>query len=228
MLPPDPRDPADRRDEELFTLVPRKRTTTFDVRRAIRLMADAGSFFEIGPLWGTDQVTGFVRFNGHPMGVIASDSRHVNGGALTADGCDKLSRHIDLCDLFHLPLLNLVDNPGFAVGIEHEIAGTIRKGGEWMVAFAQAIGADLHGDHAPQLRRGRQQLRHAARAPLGAGGVAVGRRRRHPAGRRHRGGLQAPAGRGRGPGGAARRDRWRASRACADRSGRCRASRWRR
>ena len=130
-------DPADRREEELLTLVPRKRTATFDVRRAIRLMADKDSFFEIGPLWGTDQVTGFVRMDGHPMGVIASDSRHVNGGALTADGCDKLRRHHDLCDLFHLPVLNLVDNPGFAVGIEHEIAGTIRKGGEWMVAFAQ-------------------------------------------------------------------------------------------
>ncbi|HEX9325362.1 MAG TPA: carboxyl transferase domain-containing protein, partial [Reyranella sp.] len=130
-------DPADRREEELLTLVPRKRTATFDVRRAIRLLADKDSFFEIGPLWGTDQVTGFVRMNGYPMGVIASDSRHVNGGALTADGCDKLKRHLDVCDLFHLPVLNLVDNPGFAVGIEHEIAGTIRKGGEWMVAFAQ-------------------------------------------------------------------------------------------
>ena len=107
------------------------------MRRAIALMADAGSFFEIGPLWGTDQVTGFVRFNGHPLGVIASDSRHVNGGALTADGCSKLTRHLDLCDLFHLPVLNLVDNPGFAVGLEHEIAGTIRRGGEWMIAFAQ-------------------------------------------------------------------------------------------
>lgn len=130
-------DPADRREEELLTLVPRKRTATFDVRRAIRFLADKDSFFEVGPLWGTDQVVGFVRMNGYPMGVIASDSRHVNGGALTADGCDKLKRHLDVCDLFHLPVLNLVDNPGFAVGIEHEIAGTIRKGGEWMVAFAQ-------------------------------------------------------------------------------------------
>jgi acetyl-CoA carboxylase carboxyltransferase component len=101
-------------------------------------MADRGSFFEIGSLWGTDQVAGFVRFAGHPMGVIASDSRHENGGALTADGCDKLKRHVDLCDLFHLPILNLVDNPGFAVGVEHEVAGTIRRGGEWMIAFAQA------------------------------------------------------------------------------------------
>jgi acetyl/propionyl-CoA carboxylase alpha subunit/acetyl-CoA carboxylase carboxyltransferase component len=131
-------DPADRREEELFGLIPRKRTTTFDVRRAIRLMADKDSFFELGALWGTDQVVGFARFNGHPVGVLASDSRHVNGGALTADGCDKLRRHIDVCDLFHLPILNLIDNPGFAVGLEHERAGTIRKGGEWMIAFAQA------------------------------------------------------------------------------------------
>ena len=137
VLPPDPADPADRRDEELLTLIPRKRTTTFDIRRAIALLADADSFFEIGPLWGTDQVTGFVRCNGHPLGVIASDSRHVNGGAMTADGCSKLTRHLDVCDLFHIPILNLVDNPGFAVGLEHETAGTIRRGGEWMIAFAQ-------------------------------------------------------------------------------------------
>ena len=133
----DASDPIDRREEELATLIARKRTTTFDIRKAIRLMADKDSFFEIGPLWGTDQVTGFVRFNGHPLGVIASDSQHVNGGALTADGCDKLTRHLDLCDLFHIPILNLIDNPGFAVGVEHEIASTIRKGAEWMIAFAQ-------------------------------------------------------------------------------------------
>jgi acetyl-CoA carboxylase carboxyltransferase component len=137
VLPPDPSDPADRRDEELLTLIPRKRTTTFDIRRAIALIADAESFFEIGPLWGTDQVTGFVRCNGHPLGVIASDSRHVNGGAMTADGCSKLTRHLDVCDLFHIPILNLVDNPGFAVGLAHETAATIRRGGEWMIAFAQ-------------------------------------------------------------------------------------------
>jgi acetyl/propionyl-CoA carboxylase alpha subunit/acetyl-CoA carboxylase carboxyltransferase component len=138
VLAPDPSDPADRRDEELFTIVPRKRTTTFDMRRAIRLMADKGSFFEVGPLWGTDQIAGFARFNGRPVGIMASDSRHVNGGALTADGCDKLTRHLDVCDLFHLPLLNLCDNPGFAVGLEHERSATIRKGGEWMIASAQA------------------------------------------------------------------------------------------
>ena len=137
VLPPRSDDPADRREEELLTIIPRKRTTTFDMRKAIRLIADRGSFFEVGPLWATDQIAGFARFNGHPLGVIASDSQHANGGALTADGCSKLTRHVDLCDLFHLPILNLVDNPGFAVGLEHEITGAIRRGGEWMVAFSQ-------------------------------------------------------------------------------------------
>jgi acetyl-CoA carboxylase carboxyltransferase component len=138
VLAPSTLDPVDRREEELFTIVPRNRTTTFDIRRAINLLADKGSFFEIGALWGEDQVVGFARFNGHPLGIIASDSRHINGGALTADGCDKLTRHLDLCDLFHIPVLNLVDNPGFAVGIEHEINSTIRKGATWMVAAAQS------------------------------------------------------------------------------------------
>jgi acetyl-CoA carboxylase carboxyltransferase component len=131
-------DPAGRREEELFTIVPRKRTMTFDMRRAIRLMADRDSFFEIGRLWGCDQIVGFARFAGYPVGILASDSRHENGGALTADGCDKLTRHLDLCDLFHVPVLNLVDNPGFAVGIEHERLGAIRRGGTWMIASAQA------------------------------------------------------------------------------------------
>lgn len=138
VLSPSTSDPADRRDDELFTIVPRNRTTTFDIRRAIALLADKDSFFEIGALWGSDQVVGFARFNGYPVGIVASDSRHINGGALTADGCDKLTRHLDLCDLFHVPVLNLVDNPGFAVGIEHEINGTIRKGATWMVAAAQS------------------------------------------------------------------------------------------
>ncbi len=138
-LPPviDPTDSADRAEEELLTIIPRNRASSFDIRKLIRLVADQDSFFEIGPLWGTDQITGFVRMNGYPMGVIASDSRHESGGALTADGCDKLTRLLDICDQFHLPLLNLVDNPGFAVGLENEIHGTIRKGATWMMAFTQ-------------------------------------------------------------------------------------------
>lgn len=78
---------------------------------------------------------GFVRFDGCLFGVIALDSCYVNGGALIVDGCDKLKRHLDLCDLFYVLVLNLVDNLGFVVGFEHEIVGIICWGGEWMVVF---------------------------------------------------------------------------------------------
>ena len=200
---PDPSDPPDRRENELFDLIPRQRTATFDIRRAIRLIADRDSFFEIGPLWGADQVVGLLRMSGRPMGVIASDSRHANGGALTADGCRKLTRHLDLCDLFHLPILNLVDSPGFAVGLEHEISGTIRRGGEWMIAFAQTTVPIFTVIMRPQLRRRRQQLRDAPGAALHAGRLARRRYRRHSSRRRHRGRLQATARRSGGPRGPA-------------------------
>ena len=137
VLTPAAEDPADRRDEELFTLIPRKRTTTFDMRRGIALMADRDSFFEIGSLWGTDQIVGFARFNGHPVGVIASDSRHVNGGTLDgrrlrqAAPPPRRMRHVPC------PGAQPCRQPGFVVGLEHETTGTIRKGGEWMIAFAQ-------------------------------------------------------------------------------------------
>jgi acetyl-CoA carboxylase carboxyltransferase component len=75
LLASEPERPARSSGGRAFTIISRKRTTTFDIRKATRLMADRDPFFEIGPLWGTDQVTGFVRFDGRPLGVIASDSR---------------------------------------------------------------------------------------------------------------------------------------------------------
>ena len=87
VLPPNPKDPPDRREEELFALIPRTRTTTFDIRKAIRLMADADSFFEIGPLWATGPGDGVSSGSTATRSAsIASDSQHANGGALTADG----------------------------------------------------------------------------------------------------------------------------------------------
>ncbi|WP_416208540.1 carboxyl transferase domain-containing protein [Fodinibius sp.] len=98
----------------------------------------------------------------------------------------KLTRHLDLCDLFHIPLLNLVDNPGFAVGVEHEQAGTIRAGGQWMIAFAQDTAVPIF---TVIMRRSfgvsRQQLRTPPRAApsvrvvwpaADAGGHTAGRR----------------------------------------------------
>jgi acetyl-CoA carboxylase carboxyltransferase component len=130
-------DPADRRDEELLGIVPRDPRKTFKVRRVVELVFDAGSFFELGARFGRSLVTGLARLEGRPVGVLASDSTHY-GGSLTADASDKLARFVDLCDQFHLPVVNLVDQPGFLVGREAEQAGTIRRGARGLFAVNQA------------------------------------------------------------------------------------------
>jgi acetyl-CoA carboxylase carboxyltransferase component len=130
-------DPAERREEELLGIVPRDPRKTFKVRRVVELVFDRGSFFELGARFGRSLVTGLARLEGRPVGVLASDSTHY-GGSLTADASDKLARFVDLCDQFHLPVVNLVDQPGFLVGREAEQAGTIRRGARGLFAVNQA------------------------------------------------------------------------------------------
>jgi acetyl-CoA carboxylase carboxyltransferase component len=129
-------DPVDRRDEELLSIVPRERRRGYDVRRLIGHVVDAGSLFEIGPRWGRSVVTGFARLAGHPVGVIAMDPA-AWGGALTADGSEKMRRHADLCNTFHVPIVAFVDQPGFAVGTVAERAATIRRGVNLIAALYQ-------------------------------------------------------------------------------------------
>ena len=129
-------DDAERRDEELLSIIPRDRRQPFDVRRIIELIVDRDSFFEIGRDWGDSTVTGLAELDGWSVGVIATDPRHW-GGTLTADGADKLRRFLDLCDTFHLPIVNLVDQPGFAIGPEHERAATLRRGVTAIAALYQ-------------------------------------------------------------------------------------------
>lgn len=130
-------DPPDRREESLLGMIPRNRRRPYDVRTLIRLVVDRDSFFEMGRGWGRSVVTGFARLAGFSVAVIASDPL-VWGGALTADGADKLRRMVDLADTFHLPVVSLVDQPGFAVGTDAERAGTIRRGAAAIAALYQA------------------------------------------------------------------------------------------
>jgi acetyl-CoA carboxylase carboxyltransferase component len=129
-------DPA-RRAEELISIIPRERRKAYDARRMVRLVLDEGSFFEIGRLWGRSLITGFGRLDGWPVGVLAGDPMHYAAG-LTADASDKLTRFVDLCDTFHLPAVNFVDQPGFVIGTTAERASTIRKGSRALVAVYQA------------------------------------------------------------------------------------------
>jgi len=138
-MPPiqEPTDPADRREEELLSIIPRNKRRPYLVRRILSLVLDKGSFFEIGAKHGTSIVTGFARLSGKPAGVMASDPRFF-GGTITAQAADKMVRFIDICDTFHLPMINFVDVPGFVIGPDGEKQATIRFGARFMVAVYQA------------------------------------------------------------------------------------------
>ncbi|KAF9458934.1 propionyl-CoA carboxylase [Collybia nuda] len=135
-----------RREEDLIAIIPRRRARPYDVRKLIRLIVDtngtpddlnSSSFFEIGYTWGRCIVTGFARLSGNPIGVLTSDCMF-NGGAIDALGSQKTARFATLCDHFGLPILNLVDNPGFAIGSVAERTATIRHGAAALSALYNA------------------------------------------------------------------------------------------
>ena len=98
---------------------------------------DRGSFFEIAPLYGRAVITGLARLDGWPVAVMASDPTHY-GGAWTADTCQKVERFVDLAQTFHLPIVYLVDCPGFLIGKDAEETGTIKQGVRAMSAIWQS------------------------------------------------------------------------------------------
>jgi acetyl-CoA carboxylase carboxyltransferase component len=130
-------DPADRREDELVSIVPRDPRKPYPVRAILEAVFDRGSVFEAGARNGRSLVTALARLEGRPVGVLASDPVHYGGG-LTAQASDKAVRFIDLCDQFHLPVVNLVDQPGFVIGTDAERANTIRRGARALFAVHQA------------------------------------------------------------------------------------------
>ena len=130
-------DDPERREEELLSIVPRDRRKTYAVRRLLELVLDLGSVFEMGRYFGRPLVTALARIDGIPVGVMANDPRQL-AGAVDADASAKMVRFVDLCDTFHLPVVNFVDNPGFLIGIEAEKRGTIRQGVRALCAVYQA------------------------------------------------------------------------------------------
>ncbi|MGI8623314.1 MAG: acyl-CoA carboxylase subunit beta, partial [Solirubrobacteraceae bacterium] len=120
-------DPADRREEELLSIVPRDERKPYKMRRVLELVFDRGSVFELGARFGRSTITALARLDGVPVGVLASDP-NVYAGGLTASAAEKATRFVDLCYQFRLPVVNLVDQPGFVVGTESERSGTMRRG----------------------------------------------------------------------------------------------------
>src|SRR3990167_4228124 len=132
-----PTDDPKRREETLLSIVPKDGRTPYKPRRIIEAAVDQGSFFEIGHDWGRGIVTGLARIDGYAVGILAGDPFFLDG-AWTADVCDKVTRHMDLCSPFHLPVVHFVDCPGFAVGVRAETAGVPRAGVRAMTAVYQA------------------------------------------------------------------------------------------
>lgn len=118
-------------------IIPGNQNVPFDVKQVIEGLVDAGSFFELKPLWAPELVIGFARLDGSPVGIVANQSK-VKGGVLFVDSSDKASRFITLCDAFNVPLLFLADVPGFMIGTKVERAGIIRHGAKLVAAVSEA------------------------------------------------------------------------------------------
>jgi acetyl-CoA carboxylase carboxyltransferase component len=130
-------DPVDRREEMLLNVVPRDPRKVYKMRPVINAIIDQGSFFEIGKKWGKSIITGLARLDGVPVALFAEDPM-IYGGAWTADASRKLIRLMDLASTFHLPLVHLVDCPGFLIGKQSEEEATIRFGSSALAALGQS------------------------------------------------------------------------------------------
>ena len=129
-------DDPGRRDATLRDLVPRDRRAPYDVRRLLASVFDTGSVVELGRTFAPSTVTALARLDGWPVAALASDPK-VYGGGMTADGADKMARFVDFAETFRLPVVHLVDQPGFVIGSAAERAGTIRHGARALAAVYQ-------------------------------------------------------------------------------------------
>ncbi len=121
----------------LRDVVPEDPKRVHDVRRLVELLADEGSVLELRQAFGQTMLTALVRIEGRPLGVIANDPRHLSG-AIDSDGSDKAARFVQLCDAFGLPVLSLVDTPGFMVGPDSERTAAVRHTSRLFTAAATA------------------------------------------------------------------------------------------
>ncbi|NLB17323.1 MAG: biotin carboxylase, partial [Syntrophomonadaceae bacterium] len=109
----------------LRKIIPENRRRVYEMRLVIKGIADIDSFLELRPSYGPGMITGFIRIEGKPFGVIANNCRHM-AGAIEAEGADKAARLLQLCNVHGLPILSLIDTPGFMVGPEIETRAQVR------------------------------------------------------------------------------------------------------
>jgi propionyl-CoA carboxylase beta chain len=130
-------DPVDRRDVALDTVVPDDPSRPYDMHGVIKAVVDDGAFLEIQPGWAQNIITGFARLGGQSVGVVAQQPA-VLAGALDIDASTKAARFVRTCDCFNVPLVTLVDVPGFLPGVGQEHGGIIRHGAKLLFAYCEA------------------------------------------------------------------------------------------
>jgi acetyl-CoA carboxylase carboxyltransferase component len=117
--------------------VPRSPRRVYDMRDVVRTVVDDARFLEVAPMWARNLVTGFARIGGAPVGIVANQPRYI-GGVLDVNAAQKGADFVRTCDDYGIPLVVLVDTPGFLPGLRQEAAGVIRHGAQLVRAFARA------------------------------------------------------------------------------------------
>ncbi len=130
-------DPIDRRDDALLDLLPSEGRKAYDMYGLIRTLVDDGDYLDIKPKFARSVITCLARIGGKSVGIVANQPSHV-GGILDNDSADKAARFIQVCDAFNVPLVFLMDVPGFMVGSKVEHAGIIRHGAKMLHVMAAA------------------------------------------------------------------------------------------
>jgi propionyl-CoA carboxylase beta chain len=131
------RDKPDREDPKLDTLVPLDPAKPYDMKDLIRSVLDDGHFLELQPEHALNMVIGFGRLDGRPVGIVANQPAHL-AGCLDIGASVKAARFVRFCDCFNLPLVTLVDVPGFLPGTDQEFGGIIKHGAKLLYAFTEA------------------------------------------------------------------------------------------
>jgi len=132
-----PWDDPDREVPELTDIVPEAPRKPYDMTKVIDRIVDEESFFEVQDNWARNVVIGFGRMDGRSVGIVANQPR-VSAGTLDIDAAEKAARFIRTCDSFNVPVLSLVDVPGFMPGTDQEHNGIIRRGAKLIYAYAEA------------------------------------------------------------------------------------------
>jgi methylmalonyl-CoA decarboxylase alpha subunit len=130
-------DDPSRIEEELDTIIPDNSNQSYDMKEIITKIVDHGDFYEVQPYYAANLITAFARLDGQTIGIIANQPK-VMAGCLDINASDKSSRFIRFCDAFNIPLLNLVDVPGFLPGTNQEYGGIIRHGAKMLYAYSEA------------------------------------------------------------------------------------------